>query len=97
MKYSIRGQIKVANGDAIIAVINDYQLWRLVSDSIIDETEASLFVFEAWVNTDADKTRLFDDLKPFVDANSGSYINWHLCSHDEQVTKPCEIIEEHRG
>lgn len=89
-KFSIRGTFPIADGSPVVAEINKYVLWRLVTGQI------DAFTFEAWVNTSNDKTALFNDLKPFVDAYGGS-IDWHECTHDEPDPRPCEIEETYEG
>ncbi|MGM0836054.1 MAG: hypothetical protein ACQEV7_07845 [Bacillota bacterium] len=86
MKYSIRGTIPTDDGTEIVQVINRYSLWRLVTSQ--DEA----FTFEAWVNTEADRTSLFEELKPYA-----GVIDWHECTHDEADSQPCVIAEEYRG
>jgi hypothetical protein len=91
MKYSIRGQLPITDGSQVVSVINTYVLWRLITD----QTEE--FNFEVWLNTSTDKDSLFNQLKPFVDQNTGS-IDWHECCHDEppEMQHPCVISEEYR-
>lgn len=96
LKYSVRGLVPIADGNDIVATINSYTLWRLVTQDSQDEQGGDLFTFEAWVNTEADKTTLFNDLKPFVDIHGGS-IDWHECTHDELVSRPCIISETYAG
>ncbi|OME86912.1 hypothetical protein BK120_08290 [Paenibacillus sp. FSL A5-0031] len=91
MKYSVRGTLNTADGTPIVAAINKYVLWRLVT-----EHSATEFVFEAWVNAETDKATLFNELKPYVDTHGG-VIDWHVCSHDEITSAPCIIAEEYRG
>lgn len=90
MKYSCRGFIPVSDGSAIVATINSYTLWRLVTQDSQDEQGSDIFTFEAWVNALADKTSMFNDLKPFVDTHGGS-IDWHECTHDEANPQPCVL------
>lgn len=89
MKYSIRGNLPISDGSAIVSSINSYVLWRLITD----QTEE--FVFEAWLNTSTDKDSLFAQLKPFVDQYTG-VIDWHECTHDQVNPQPCTILEEYR-
>ena len=97
MKYSIGGNIFTSDGADIVNIINDYKLWKLtITNSKDNVTSLDVFDFELWVNNELDKNNLFDDLKPLVDVNGG-YINWHECSHDEEVFKPCVIVEEYKG
>ncbi|OMF35278.1 hypothetical protein BK133_11280 [Paenibacillus sp. FSL H8-0548] len=97
MKHSIRGAINTVDGALIIiAEINKYQLWRLVTADSMDNDGNDAFTFEAWVNVEADKVALFDGLKPFVDT-WGGWIDWHECSHDEATTHPCVISETYTG
>jgi hypothetical protein len=95
LKYSIRGNMNLADGTEIVNVLNNYSLWRLVTNTFSDEVQDK-FTFEAWVNTPGDKDDLFTDLKPFVD-EYGEVVDWHECSHDEAVQTPCVIAEEYRG
>ncbi|MGO4181208.1 hypothetical protein AB4Z17_08510 [Paenibacillus sp. TAF43_2] len=96
MKNSIRGEIHTVDGALIIiAEINKYQLWRLITAEIMDDMGANNFTFEAWVNNEADKTALFDNLKLYVD-KWGGWIDWHQCTHDEPTAQPCVIEEEYR-
>jgi hypothetical protein len=95
MKYSVRGNMAMSDGSAVVEVLNGYTLWRLhTSQSNVDGTD--YFNFEAWVNTIADRDSLFNELKIYVDAY-GESIDWHECTHDEEVQQPCVIIEEYRG
>jgi hypothetical protein len=86
MKYSIRGNMLLSDGSAVVAVLNNYSLWRLIT------AQGDTFSFEAWVNTQDEKNALFDDLKPFVD-EFGEFIDWHECTHDEPIVQPCVISE----
>lgn len=97
MKYSVRGSILTVDGvPIIIAAINAYPLWRLLTADSQDDAGNDVFTFEAWVNVEADKTALFADLKPYVDTWGGS-IDWHECSHDEATARPCVISETYTG
>ncbi|WP_424766310.1 hypothetical protein [Paenibacillus sp. sgz302251] len=97
MKYSIRGAINTVDGvPVIVAEINKFPLWRLITADSMDDNGGDVFIFEAWVNTQSDKTTLFEDLKPFVDAWGGR-IDWHECSHDEPKSTPCSIFETYTG
>lgn len=96
MKYSIRGTLNLTDGQSVVDVLNSYSLWRLITNQTTSEDGTQLFTFEAWVNTLTDKDSLFNDLKPFVDT-SGEVIDWHECSHDEAISRPCVIAEEYRG
>jgi hypothetical protein len=87
MKYSIRGNIHTSDGSNIVDLLNDFTLWRLVTS----ESEGT-FTFEAWLNNESDKTTLFNALKPSVDTHTGS-IDWHECTHDEEVHQACVIAE----
>lgn len=95
MKYSIRGNICCSDGSDIVTVINHYSLWRLLTSRGVNENAQEVFTFEAWVNTEGEKTALFNDLKGFV--HEGDVIDWHECTHDETVSQPCVIAEEYRG
>jgi hypothetical protein len=92
MKYSIRGNLSINDGSAVVAVINKYSLWRFVTEQIKDRNGIDVFVFEAWVNSIDEKTNLFNELKTFVDEN-GEQIDWHECTHDEPSPQPCIIAE----
>jgi len=97
MKLSVRGHTYVSDGSEIIDTINNYKLWRLVSESGKDTTTSNnFFYFEAWLNTEEDRTSLFNDLKPFI-FNYGGWIDWHKCTHDEANSEPCVIEETYRG
>ncbi|WP_262677018.1 hypothetical protein [Paenibacillus sp. J5C2022] len=86
----------MSDGGPIIDVINDYTLWRLISDNTQDEQGIPLFTFEAWINSAADRVALFDRLKPYVDGHGGR-IDWHECTHDEPNPQPCVIVDTYRG
>lgn len=92
MRYSVRGTIPIDDSQPLIATINSYQLWRLITAQEVDEELGEAFTFEAWVNSEDDKTALFDDIKPFVDAHGG-WTDWHVCTHDEPTRRPCVIAE----
>lgn len=97
MKYSIKGNLAISDGSGVVEILNKYNLWRLVTNNYKDAiTNVEYFTFEAWVDTEAEKTNLFNELKPIVDVN-GELINWHECTHDEEVQQPCVIAEEYRG
>lgn len=97
MKYSIGGSIFTSDETGIVDVINNYKLWRLtVANERDSVTNLNIFNFEAWVNTELDKNSLFADLKAIIDNNNGQ-INWHECTHDEEISTPCVIAEEYRG
>ena len=87
MKYSIRGDMEMANKDAIVPLLNQYQLWRLI---------VKKYSFEVWLDTKEDKNALFNELKQYV-INPEEVIDWHECTHDEEFSKPCVIVEEYRG
>lgn len=92
MKKSIRGSIRTntqTDKDSIVADINKYTLWRL-NTNVYENT----FIFEAWVNNENDKNELWSDMKRHVDALTGK-IDWHYCSHDEEMKEPCVIVEEY--
>lgn len=97
MKYSIRGNIFLENAENIVAVINKYSLWKLITSMEKDEvSNSNVFLFEVWVKKNDDKNNLFNELKQFVNTSGGS-IDWHECSHDEDIRQPCEIAEIYRG
>jgi hypothetical protein len=95
MKYSIRGNLNMSDGSAVVGVINKYPLWRLITSQSTDPNNVNTFSFEAWVNTDTDKNGMFNDLKPIVDASTGS-IDWHNCTHDEPIPQSCTVVETYR-
>lgn len=95
MKYSIKGNFRGVDENEIVAVINNYNLWRLTTGSHVDMAMNEIFTFEAWVNNILDKDDLFNMLKPYVD-EYGEAITWHECTHDELHPKPCIIAEEYR-
>jgi hypothetical protein len=90
VKYSVSGSVNTADGSPIVDAINNYALWRLVTDQSADG-----FTFEAWVHVEADKTSLFGELKPFV-ISAADRIDWHECTHDEAVHAPCVIAETYQ-
>ncbi|MFD2117240.1 hypothetical protein ACFSTH_13225 [Paenibacillus yanchengensis] len=90
MQYSIRGHIQSVNTNDIISVINQYQLWRLVTQSKVDDT----FSFEVWVGNLQDKSALFNDFKRIVDSYGG-WVDWHECDHHSGVTGPCVVQESY--
>lgn len=98
MKKSVRGNIKTktqADKDAIVTDINKYLLWKLDTQTLIDdETGEESFVFEAWVENDSDESKLFTDMKRHADKLKGK-LDRHDCTHDEQHKKPCVISEEY--
>lgn len=97
MKYSIRGSLQPSKSSAVVSLINTYTLWRLFTDNIISrETKEQKFIFEAWVNSEADKTKLFNSLRDYIN-QSGENISWHECTHDENIPLPCEILETYEG
>jgi hypothetical protein len=96
MKYSIRGSLAMADGTAVVELLNQFNLWRLITGQNSSDTGADVFTFEAWLNTIEEKDSLFNQLKPFVD-QYGEVIDWHECTHDEPSPQPCVIIEEYRG
>lgn len=95
MKYSIRGNLRLADGSNVVSLLNGYELWRLITNQSVDEEGNELFIFDVWLNTVQDKDSLFSELKPFVD-EYGEVIDWHECTHDEVVSQPCVISEEYR-
>lgn len=96
MKYSIKGKLNLSDENDIIELINNYTLWKLVVERFNDliTGEPSLAI-EVWLDSEKDKTALFNELKIFVDSY-GEYINWHKCTHDEENPVPCVIEEEYR-
>lgn len=94
LKYSIRGHLSLSDGSPVVAVLNTYNLWRLVTSQEKVGKE-DIFTFEVWLNTVIDKTSLFNELKVFVD-DYGEKIDWHECTHDEEIPTSCVIIEEYK-
>ena len=93
MKYSIRGIIETSDDTPIINVLNNYRLWRLITNKdIINKKDIT--TFEVWLNYEMDKDNLFKDLKAIVD-QYGHSIDWHLCTHDEPTPTSCVIEEEY--
>lgn len=86
----------MTDDSSVISLLNQYDLWRLITGQSVDGNGNELFTFEVWLNTVTDKDGLFNDLKPIVD-QYGEAIDWHECSHDEPVNTPCVITEEYRG
>jgi len=95
MRYSIRGAIRTSDGAPIVADINRFTLWRLVTANDTDYEDYPSFTFEAWVRTASDKDALFTLLKAHVDEHTGA-VDWHECTHDEPGPQPCMIVEEYR-
>ena len=96
MKYSIRGKLNTNDGLEVITLINRYTLWRLITSNRINKEGQELFTFEVWLNTENDKNLLFNALKPFVN-EVGKEIDWHECTHDEEIIQACVIAEIYRG
>lgn len=97
MKYSIRGNLAATVDDSsVVSLINQYELWRLISYRSVNRNKVECLTFEVWLNTAEDKSGLYDALKTFVDQYGGQ-INWHECTHDESESSPCEISEEYRS
>ena len=82
----------MSDGSSIVAILNEYELWRLKTSQFITDNEQEVFSFEVWVNTIEEKNSLFDALKPSVD-EYGESIDWHECTHDEGISSPCVIVE----
>lgn len=89
MKYSIRGFVAIVEKDDVISLVNNYKLWKL---NMQDDTENDMIIFEVWLDQKSNKDNLFNDLKTYVN-NEDEYIDWHYCTHDEEIPQPC-IIEE---
>lgn len=79
----------LTDGSNIVATINKYPLWRLITEEGIE-----YFIFEIWLNTEENKDHLFEELKAFVD-EFGEQIDWHECTHDEVERTPCVISEKY--
>lgn len=95
MKKSIRGNLKAqsqADKEAIVTDINKYLLWKLDTQEVTDEDGNTSFSFEAWVENDADESKLFTDMKRHADKLKGN-IDRHDCTHDETDKKPCKLAE----
>lgn len=86
----------MSDGASAVALLNEYELWRLKTRQFIDRNEREIFSFEVWVNTVEEKDSLFDALKVYVD-EFGEMIDWHECTHDEIVHAPCVIVETYGG
>lgn len=93
MKYSIRGKLSLNDSLSVLAVFNLFEFW---SEPII-RTRNDHFYFETWVNTDLEREDLFNSLKPFVNVENELFIDWHECTHDEEIPKACVISEVFRG
>ena len=91
----------MSDGSNVITLLNEYNLWRLETYQmrgnkfIPEEADKIYFKFEVWLNSEEERSTLFDELKSFVD-QYGGVIDWHLCTHDEEYKTPCEIAEEYR-
>ncbi|OBZ13344.1 hypothetical protein [Bacillus sp. FJAT-26390] len=91
MIYKIRGEITTFDGvPVIVAALGVYPLELIVQDVEVNGVDA--FSFEAMTVGEEVKTAVFNDLKPFVD-RWGGWIDWHFCSHDDPIKKPCAIAE----
>jgi hypothetical protein len=90
VKYSVRGNFNSEKQEEVTNIITNYPLWRPFEPTTMDE----FFSFEVFLNALDDKTNLFNDLKSLVQV--GDFIDWHECTHDENVQRPCEIAEEYR-
>ena len=96
MKYSIRGNLNMSDGSPVVALLNKYVLWRLETRQTAGENEQDNISFEVWLNTETQKNGLFNELKSYVD-EYGEMIDWHECTHDELISKPCVISETYTG
>ena len=96
MKYSVRGILRNIDEEEVVEILNTYNLWRLHTGQYTNENSQDEFTFEVWLNTIEEKTSLFDRLKSYVDTH-GEQIDWHECTHDEEISRPCVIAEEYRG
>jgi hypothetical protein len=97
MKKSIRGSIKATeqtDKEAIVSDINKCILWKLDTGDTTDDSGATSFTFEAWVDNPADETKLWTDMKRHADRLKGK-IDRHDCTHDEHDKKPCAIAESY--
>lgn len=92
MKYSIRGWMSPDVEHEVVSTINQYTLWRLVTDSYQDESNYLLFHFEVWLNDEQSKDNLFSDLTNLVDVYTGK-VDWHICHHDEEIRQSCVISQ----
>lgn len=98
MKKSIRGNLKAqtdTDKQAVVTDINKYLLWKLDTQEVTDEEGNVSFSFEAWVENDADESKLFTDMKRHADKLKGN-IDRHDCTHDEKDNKPCELTESYK-
>lgn len=92
MKYSIRGNLNKNDTSEVITLLNEYKLWKLKTSQSLNNDENEDFIFEVWLDTVEEKNSLFNALKPFV-TESGELIDWHECTHDEEISLPCVIAE----
>mgnify|MGYP005753696265 CR=1 FL=1 len=96
MKYSIRGELNKNSENSIVTLINQFSLWRLITNTVKTEgSEEECFSFEAWVNTPEEKDEMFQNAKLQVDIYGG-WVDWHECYHDESNSPPCNIAETYR-
>ena len=87
MKYSVRGNLNMSDGASVVTLLNTFTLWKLET-----KQSESKFRFEVWLNTIQEKSHLFEQVKMYVDSYGG-LIDWHECTHDEDVSRPCVIAE----
>lgn len=93
IKYSLRGSLGTSDAASVEAVLTHYPTSHYAVNASIDESGNNLFSFEVWVESEADKDALFEQLKPLVD-QYGELIDWHECSHDVMyAARPCVISE----
>jgi hypothetical protein len=79
MKYSVRGKL---NQD-VSHIIAKYPLWKPI--------KGDGYSFEILLNAENDKNMLVNTLKDLVQV--GEWIDWHTCTEDENIPKPCIIAE----
>lgn len=91
MKYSVKGSLRTTDASVLMATLGKYTS-DISSSQHTDPEGHAVLIFEAWVASTEDKTAMFEDLKPLVDM-FGEAINWHECSHEETVSRPCVIRE----
>lgn len=96
MKYVVRGNFVINDQQDILDIIQKYPLWKpLVENTYTDDEGLEWYSFESLLNAEEDKTSLFEELKTFV-TYTGEWIDWHECTHDENIPKPCMIKEDYR-
>jgi hypothetical protein len=96
MRYAIRGNFVINDQQDVLDTIQKYPLWKpLVKTTYMDDEGLEWVTCEALLNAEEDKTYLFEELKTLVNY-TGEWIDWHECTHDENISKPCVIQEDYR-